>query len=249
MPPGPEDRIGWRGAKTERATAGVITSIIKRIFRGMIGLIVLYCGFVALSLAAFRIYDPPITPLMVIRKIEGQTLDHRPGALAQVAQALPKAVIAAEDTRFCLHRGVDLGAVEEAMQDYTERGRLRGASTITMQVARNLFLWPGGGFARKGLEIPLALALDALWSKRRILEIYLQIAEWGPGIFGVEAAARQYFNKPAAHLNHHEAALLAAILPSPLRRDPTRPSAYVAGRANMIGARATRLSSDLTRCF
>src|SRR3546814_6044490 len=118
------------------------------------------------------------------------------------------------------------------LEDYDETGRLRGASTITMQVARNLFLWPGGGFVRKALEAPLALLLDALWPKRRILEVYLNVAEMGGGLFGAEAAARAHFDHPAARLGANEASRLAAILPNPRHWDAARPSAYEIGRAS-----------------
>jgi monofunctional glycosyltransferase len=119
---------------------------------------------------------------------------------------------------------------------------LRGASTITMQLARNLFLWPGGGFFRKGIEVILALAIDALLPKRRILEIYLNVAEWGDGIYGAEAASRAYFRTSAARLTRHDAALLAAVLPNPRRWTPARPSNYIAERAAVIAGRIGQLA-------
>jgi monofunctional glycosyltransferase len=195
----------------------------------------------------YRWVEPPLTPLMLIRLVQREGLDHHPRPLAAIAPALGDAVIASEDNRFCLHWGVDWGAVGEAIDEYEDGGRARGASTITMQVARNLFLWPGGGFVRKGIEIPLAGLIELVWPKRRIIEVYLNIAEWGHGIYGAEAAAQAHFGKPASRLTAHEAALLAAVLPNPRRWDAGRPTAYIERRAAIIEARAARLGS-LLRC-
>ncbi len=223
--------------------------LFKMLFRlalyGFAGL----CLFWLCGLLAYRWIDPPATPLMALRALEGESIRYRPLSLPRVERALQLAVVASEDARFCLHSGIDLGAVREAIEDYQESGRLRGASTITMQVARNLFLWPGGGFIRKGLEAPLALAIDALWPKRRILELYLAIAEMGPGAFGAEAAARLHFERAASDLSPAQAARLAAILPSPLRWSPSRPSAYIQRRAAIIQARIGQLSAEQTGCF
>jgi monofunctional biosynthetic peptidoglycan transglycosylase len=169
-------------------------------------------------------------------------------SLKQVAPFLPRAVIAAEDNRFCQHRGIDFGAVQEAIEEREETGRVRGASTITMQVARNLFLWPGGGYPRKAVEAALALTIDLLWPKRRIIEVYLNIAEWGDGVFGAEAAARHHFGKSAAQLSQHEAALLAATLPSPRKWHAGRPGPYVQSRSLMLLGRASGLG-PLASCI
>jgi monofunctional biosynthetic peptidoglycan transglycosylase len=192
------------------------------------------------GLLLYRFVDPPATPLMLIRSIErGAWVSYRPVDDAAIAPVLGRAVVASEDSRFCLHHGIDFVAVQDALEDYDETGRLRGASTITMQVARNLFLWPGGGFLRKALEAPLALLLDALWPKRRILAVYLNVAEMGPGLFGAEAAARAHFDRPR----------LAAILPNPRHWDAGRPSAYVLRRAGIIRARMAQLAREQTACF
>ena len=202
------------------------------------------------GLLLFRFVDPPLTPLMVIRGIErGGLIRYRPVALNRIAPALAHAVIAAEDSRFCFHHGIDIGAVQDAIDDYEETGRLRGASTITMQVARNLFLWPGGGFLRKGLEAPLALALDALWPKRRIIETYLNVAETGDGLFGAEAAAQAHFRTSAARLDPAQASRIAAVLPNPRRWNAARPTAYIERRSAIIRARMQRLSRDQIRCL
>ena len=198
---------------------------------------------------AYRWIDPPGTPLMAIRWFGGTAVDHRPVPLAAVAPALPRAVIASEDNRFCTHHGIDFEAVQDALDEQEETGRLRGASTITMQVARNLFLWPGGGWLRKGLEAPLALAIDALWPKRRVMEVYLGIAEWGDGVFGAEAAAQRHFRKPAARLTRGEAARLAAVLPNPRRWNAAQPTAYIQRRTATIDGRVGQLGPDHLRCI
>ncbi len=214
---------------------------VRRLLRlaGRIG-----AGIVGVVLALIVIYrwaGPPVTPLMLLRLPEAGTIRRDPVALDEIAAALPRSVVASEDNRFCLHHGIDWDAVAEAIDDYEEEGRLRGASTITMQVARNLFLWPGGGFLRKAVEAPIALAIDLLWPKRRIIEVYLNIAEWGEGIYGAEAAAQAYFRKPARALSGREAALMAAVLPNPRRWSPASPSRYIAGRAGVIQGRIGQL--------
>jgi monofunctional biosynthetic peptidoglycan transglycosylase len=223
----------------------MLRRLIRALARIVLLLLVALVGFWAAALIAYRWVDPPLTPLMLIRLVEGEGLDHRSRPLAAIAPALADAVIASEDNRFCLHHGVDWGAVNEAIEDFEDSGRLRGASTITMQVARNLFLWPGGGLIRKAAEVPLAYAIELLWPKRRILEIYLNIAEWGHGIYGAEAAAATYFRKEAARLMPHEAALLAAVLPNPRRWDAARPTAYIERRARRIELGAGRLGTLL----
>lgn len=212
----------------------------------LLALLVFWLG----GLILFRFVEPPATPLMVIRSIErGRWVEYHPRPLPAVAPAVARAVIASEDSRFCFHRGIDLGAVQEAIDDYGETGRLRGASTITMQVARNLFLWPGGGFVRKAIELPLALALDLAWPKRRIIEVYLSIAETGPGLFGAEAAAQAHFGKAAARLSETEAARIAAVLPNPNRWSAARPTAYIERRTGIIRGRMGQLSRDQVACL
>lgn len=226
---------------------------MRRLLAKLFRFALLAAGFVLglwlLGLVAYRWVDPPATPLMGLRALAGETIRYRPVPLAQVAPALALAVVASEDARFCLHAGIDLGAVRDAIEDYQESGRLRGASTITMQVARNLFLWPGGGFVRKGLEMPLALAIDAFWPKRRILEIYLGIAEMGPGLFGAEAAAQAHFGRLASALNQAQAARLAAILPNPNLWSAARPTAYIERRTGQIQGRMAQLGPAQTNCF
>jgi monofunctional biosynthetic peptidoglycan transglycosylase len=137
---------------------------------------------------------------------------------------LPLAAIASEDGRFCAQWGVDWGAVRDAIDEGGGFGAFRGASTIPMQTAKNLYLWSGRSYVRKALEVPLAYLMSALWPKARMMEIYLNVAQFGPGIFGVEAASRHYFRKSAADLSRHEAILLVAALPNPRFRNPAKPS-------------------------
>jgi monofunctional biosynthetic peptidoglycan transglycosylase len=199
-----------------------------------------------LALAVFAVfaglflYDtiaPPVSTLMLARWLTGQKVERVAIPLEKISPFLQKAVIASEDARFCLHSGVDWRALRAALTQAEDGGKARGASTIDMQTVKNLFLFPGRLVFRKAVEIPLTLALNRLWTKPRILAAYLNVAEWGEGLFGAEAAARLYFKKSAAALTPHEAALLAAALPNPRKRDPRRPSAAYARLANKTLAR------------
>ncbi|MDP4024854.1 monofunctional biosynthetic peptidoglycan transglycosylase [Methylobacterium sp. NEAU 140] len=193
-------------------------------------------GFV-LVLALALVYSavtPPST-LMLGRWLSGQPVTRDAVPLSAIAPALPQAVIASEDQRFCLDHGVDFGALREVVED--EDAPSRGASTIAMQTVKNVFLWPGRSYIRKALEIPLALALDALWGKRRMMEIYLNVAEWGDGIYGAQAASRHWFHKDARDLTRSEAVLLAASLPNPILRSAGRPTPALRRVAARIQAR------------
>ena len=194
----------------------------------------------------YRFVPPPATPLMLIRAAQGHGLNKDWQPLKRISPHLRRAVIAAEDAKFCGHWGFDWDAIDNAIDRYEAGGKVLGASTISMQTAKNVFLWPGRTFLRKGIEAYLTLYLEALWPKDRILEVYLNIVELGPGLYGAEAAARRYFGKSASALSQREAALLAAVLPAPLDRNPARPTAYVARRAALIDARAdqVRLGRD-----
>ncbi len=182
----------------------------------------------------------PVSTLMLGRRLlhEKVTRDYMP--LDRMSPNLLAAVVMSEDAHFCRHHGVDWGALREVIDVGGIGGASRGASTITMQVVKNLFLWPGRSYVRKAFEIPLALVLDRVWPKRRILEIYLNIAEWGDGIFGAEAAAQAYFHKSAADLSLHEAALLAAVLPDPYTRSVLHPNWRVTIHARVVVRRVVR---------
>jgi monofunctional biosynthetic peptidoglycan transglycosylase len=164
----------------------------------------------------------------------------------RIAPSAPLAVIAAEDQHFAEHRGFDVEAIQKAIDEH-ERGRrrrVRGASTISQQVAKNVFLWPGRSYVRKGLEVYFTLLIETLWPKRRILEVYLNVAEMGDGVFGVEAAGRRFFGKPASRLSAGEAAVLAAVLPNPHRFRANRPSAYVVDRRDWILRQMAQLGGE-----
>lgn len=184
-------------------------------------------------IVTFRFVNP-ISTLMLGRMLLHEKVDQKSVSLDHVSEALRAAVITSEDAHFCHHHGVDWGAMREVIDEGGIGGPARGASTITMQVAKNVFLWPGHSYIRKALEIPLALVLDFVWPKRRILEIYLNVAEWGDGVFGAEAAANFYFHEPAADLTLRQAALMAAVLPDPHRRNVLRPNRHVLIHARVV---------------
>lgn len=185
---------------------------------------------------------------MLIRSLQGQPRLQNWLSADALPPEIFRAVIAAEDAKFCRHHGFDWQAIDTDLERYEEgAGKLRGASTISMQTAKNLFLWPGRTFLRKGLEAPLTVELEFLQSKKRIAELYLNIIEWGPGVYGVEAAAQTAFGHSAQILTRHESALLAAILPSPLRSSARRPSAYILRRAAIIEERMSAVPFDRRR--
>jgi monofunctional glycosyltransferase len=186
----------------------------------------------------YRVVDP-VSTLMLWRWATGARVERVWVPLDRISPALPLAVIVAEDGTFCRNRGIDLGAMREALEQYDDTGRERGASTITQQAAKNLFLWQGRSIIRKALEIPLAVWLYLVLPKRRVLEIYLNIVEWGPnGEFGAEAGARYAFGKSARNLNAGEAAELASILPNPVRRSARNPSPLVRRLSGLYERRA-----------
>jgi monofunctional biosynthetic peptidoglycan transglycosylase len=191
----------------------------------------------------YRVVPAPLTPLMVLRSIEGEGMVKDWVDYEAISPNLRRAVIASEDARFCTHHGFDWTEIDAALSDYQSGDRLRGASTITQQTAKNLFLWPGG-WLRKIVEIYPTVLLELLWPKRRILETYLNIVEWGPGLYGAEAASRDYFARPARQLSAPEAALMAAVLPNPRRWSPAKPTEYIRSRAATILARMGAAPAD-----
>jgi monofunctional biosynthetic peptidoglycan transglycosylase len=194
----------------------------------------------------YRFIDP-VSTLMLARWAKGARVERSVVRLERIAPVLPATVIASEDGRFCSHRGIDFRELRDAIEDADEISEARGTSTITQQVAKNLFLWHGRSMIRKALELPLALWIDLVLPKWRVLEIYLNIAEWGPnGVFGAEAASRYAFNKPARALSAREAALLAAILPNPHRRSARQPGPAVRRLAATYETRAAAQASLAT---
>ncbi|MBS7545422.1 monofunctional biosynthetic peptidoglycan transglycosylase [Ancylobacter oerskovii] len=192
----------------------------------------------------------PVSTLILGRWATFQRVEQAWVPFDQISPALVRSVLASEDARFCQHNGVDLVELQNVMDTAEEGEPARGASTITMQLAKNLFLWNGRSFIRKGLEMPLALYLNLVMSKRRQIEIYLNIAEWGPnGEFGIEAASQRAFGLPAARLGARQAALLAVMLPNPHRRDAAKPGPGLSRLASRLQARLPREGAELTRCL
>ena len=190
----------------------------------------------------------PVSTMMLWHRMTGARVAHQYVPLARISPVLSLAVIIAEDGRFCSHHGVDFREIRDAIADADDLDDLRGGSTITQQLAKNLFLWPGRSFVRKALEFPLALWIDLVLSKRRILEIYLNAAEWGPnGEFGVEAGSRRAFGKPARDLTGYQAGLLAAVLPNPAMRDAHAPGPGLRQLAGLYQARSGR-SPEAAAC-
>lgn len=186
------------------------------------------------AVLALRWIAPPFTAVMLEQPVPLKKVDYRWVDGHAIASSAPRAAMAAEDQRFLEHHGIDFVSLDRALEDYRDGDELRGASTITQQVAKNLFLWQGRSFVRKALEAYFALLIELMWSKQHILETYLNVAEFGPGVFGVEAAAQRFFGVPARRLTAPQAALLAAVLPNPRRLNVARPSDYVRSRQEWI---------------
>lgn len=189
--------------------------VMRRVFRWLLVL-----AAIPLVLSVLYRFVPPVSTGMIARWVTFQPVERTFVRLGDVAPVMSVAVLIAEDTKFCSHGGVDWEALQEVLEEDGEP--VRGASTLTQQVVKNLFLWNGRSYVRKAIEMPLALWFDLVVPKRRQLEIYLNIAEWGEGVYGVEAASRRFFNKGARVISPREAASLAAALPSPLTRNPSR---------------------------
>jgi monofunctional biosynthetic peptidoglycan transglycosylase len=220
-----------------RRSAGRVRKLLRRL-----GLALLVLGAVTvLQVAVLRFVDPPFSAFMAARQFEAWGAGDTGFRVAYdwrdfdaVSPHVPVAVIAAEDQRFAEHHGFDLVAIEQARKAHARGGRLRGASTISQQVAKNLFLWNGRSWVRKGIEAWYTLLIEGLWPKQRILEVYVNVAEFGDGVYGAQAAARTWFGKDADGLAEWEAARLAAVLPSPRRYSVPRPGPYVARRTSAI---------------
>ena len=189
----------------------------------------------------YRFVPVPITPLMVIRLVE-QTFDPEKKVrlykdwvpISEISRHAPQAVFAAEDQKFLTHKGFDFEAMEKAWENNKKGKRIKGASTITQQTVKNVFLWPSRSYLRKGLEAYFTVLVELLWSKERIMEVYLNVIEMGYGIYGIEAASQAYYKKPAAKLNRNQAAMIAAVLPNPIRWTPAKPTGYIRGRQAWI---------------
>jgi monofunctional biosynthetic peptidoglycan transglycosylase len=214
--------------------------------RGLIMVLLLFALLgPPLAVVLYRFVPPPITILMIEREAQGRGLDHRWVALDAISPAMARAVIASEDARFCSHHGFDYQAIDKAIRHNEQRpGKVRGGSTISQQTAKNVFLWPERSYVRKGLEAWFTVLIETVWGKRRIMEVYLNTVELGPGLYGVEAASRHYFNEGADRLTPAQASRLAAILPSPLKWKAADPGPYVRKRTGRIDARSGTVARD-----
>ena len=221
----PKKNKSW----VRRLTAGIL--------RILLGLVIIS----SLLVLTLRWINPLSSMMMTIQRCEALInhrkdfhIDYRWVNWEQIALHLPLAIIASEDQKLPSHHGFDLASITDSVKTRMNGGRLRGASTITQQVAKNLFLWPQKSILRKGIEAYFTALIEIFWSKRRVLEVYMNIVEFGDGIFGAEAACQRYFKKSAGNIHSWEAARLAAILPNPKAMNPRRPSAYVYKRARWI---------------
>jgi monofunctional biosynthetic peptidoglycan transglycosylase len=220
---------------------------VARAVRGLALLAAAVVLMVVALIALYRFVDPPFSAFMAQRWLAGEEAAQTWVPLKRISPHLVQAVIVSEDGRFCQHWGVDLKELEDALERARE-GAPRGASTISMQVAKNLFLWPAKSYVRKAIELPLTFGIELLWPKRRILEVYLNVAEWGPGVFGAEAASRHHFGKSAARLGEREAALLAVSLPDPRNRHASAPGPGLSRLATIIQLRM-RSAGDAAACI
>ena len=204
----------------------------------------LVLGLFALSLllvVLFKFVPVPVTATMVM---DGNGITKDWESLSNIDRNMVRAVIAAEDGKFCSHDGFDREAIETAMRENAQGGRIRGGSTISQQTAKNVFLWQGGGYFRKGMEAYFTLLIENVWGKRRIMEVYLNVAETGIGTYGAEAGARRYFGKGANALTPLEAARMAAVLPLPKERSVKNPTGWLRGHGNTIAARIGQVRRD-----
>ena len=225
---------------------------MTRLRRNWRRIVMAFLAFVALPYVLIVLYAVdfvrPVSTLMLRDLVLLRGYDRQWVAFEDISPNLVRAVMMSEDGQYCFHGGVDWNQMQGVVQDALAGEQTRGASTIPMQTAKNLFLWNSRSFVRKGLEVPLAMSADFVWSKRRLMEIYLNIAEWGPGIYGIEAAAQHHFNVPAAKLSRRQAALLAVSLPNPYERNAGKPGRGLQRLARLIERRASR-SGEYIKCL
>jgi len=219
------------------ASSNAMRWFVRFLFKALFGLLALSL----LLVLAFKFISVPVTATMVM---DGNGITKDWTSLNNIDRNMVGAVIAAEDGKFCTHDGFDREAIEQAMRENAQGGRIRGGSTISQQTAKNVFLWQGGGYFRKGLEAYFTLLIEQIWGKRRIMEVYLNVAETGIGTYGVEAGAERYFNKSAASLTPTEAARMAAALPLPKERSVVNPRGWLRRHGNTIAARIGVVGRD-----
>jgi monofunctional biosynthetic peptidoglycan transglycosylase len=243
-------KTGLEGEKRTRKRAASREGKLKRPGRlhRALGLVLrwgLYvAGGVILWVGAYTVINPPGGFYMAAEWVRLGGIERDWVDMDEISPHLARAVIAAEDAKFCDHFGFDIEAIQQALEHNERSRRVRGASTITQQVAKNVFLWHGRSWVRKGFEAGFTVLIEAIWTKRRTLEVYLNTVEFGPGIFGAEAAARHYFKRPAAELSLSQAARLAAVLPDPKDRDPRSGSGFMSRRASAIAGGAETIAAE-----
>lgn len=240
----PSQRLGPRRRAAPKRKAPRKRPRKRRVLRTMLGLIVMLALLSWLPVLALRWVDPPTTAFMLQDTSERRPLLHEWTPWSRIGEQLPLAVVASEDQKFADHFGFDLKSIQSSIEDYEDGEGLRGASTISQQVAKNLFLWPGRSFVRKGLEAYFTLLIELSWSKQRILEVYLNVAEFGPGIYGAGAATKHFFDRAPSEVSAQEAALLAAVLPNPKRLRVDRRTDYLAERQSWIVTQMARLRRE-----
>jgi monofunctional biosynthetic peptidoglycan transglycosylase len=224
--------------------------VLRFITRVLVVVVILAVVVPPLSVLVYKLVPPPITILMIQRRIEGRGMDYRWRPLSQMSLDLPGAAVASEDAHFCSHHGFDFQAIQAAMKaDKAHPNRIRGGSTISQQTAKNVFLWPGRDYVRKAIEAWYTVLIETIWGKTRIMEVYLNVVEFGPGIYGAEAASEHFFHKHASELSSAQAAGLIAVLPKPLGWDVSDPTRYLRSRDRKIGrAMGTVRSAGLSGC-
>ena len=235
-----------RSRKRKKSSSSSITCAIRWSLKWSRNVVFILVGLSLLTTLALRWINPPYTSFMLVQRLSTDFIPYKINwvAIEDISPNLLIAVVASEDQKFPQHHGFDFKAIQSALEENKKQKKLRGASTITQQVAKNVFLWPKKSFFRKGLEAYFSLLIELLWPKWRILEVYLNVAEFGPKIFGAKNAAYTHFNKTAKQLTQNEASTLAAVLPNPHKLRASQPSSYVQQRANHISDQVRSLGGS-----
>lgn len=235
-----------RSSKRKKASSSSIFRVVRNTIKWAKYLVLSFILLSVLVTLALRWINPPYTSFMLVQRLSTEFVPYRINwvAIEDISPNLLIAVVASEDQKFPQHYGFDLKAIQSALEENKKQKRLRGASTITQQVAKNVFLWPKKSLFRKGLEAYFALLIETLWPKWRILEVYLNVAEFGPNIFGAKNGAYTHFKKTSKQLTQNEASTLAAVLPNPHRLRASQPSSYVQQRASQISAQVRALGGS-----
>ena len=239
--------LAERGTSLRAADDASPRPLLGRVLRIVAWIVAAWLAVVLLLMVAYRFVNPPVSTFMLQQWLFGEKIVNTWVPIEKMSPNIIRAVIASEDGRFCEHHGVDFEALKGAVAD-AGSGSSRGASTISMQVVKNLFLWSSRSYVRKAVEMPLTFVMEMLWPKRRIMEAYLNIAEWGPGIFGIEAASQFRFHKPASSLSAGEASRLAVALPNPRVRNPAKPGPGMQRLARVVQMRMRLAPAGRTSC-